>query len=212
MNTRRLGLALPALLAIALLARPASANEQLQGRTYHFGTHPARTNITFVSEADLETIHGVTNAVQGAVRIDATGRSASGVLQAGVRSMKTGIDLRDEHMRSEQWLDAKRHPWIRLQVVKAVESEDGRTWDYTALLTIKGTTREMKGKARVTAIPDRLARALGPGSWLRVRTAFDVRLSDFGIQVPQTVGAKVSPTWAISIDVYGTTVLPKRRR
>jgi polyisoprenoid-binding protein YceI len=144
------------------------------------------------------------------VAVDATGKAARGTLQVGVRSMRTGIDLRDEHMRSEQWLDANRYPWIRLQIVRAAAHRDGKSWDFTARLTIKGTTKEVKSKARVTAIPDDLGKALGAGSWVRVRTKFDVKLSAFGVKIPAGVGVKVSDTWAIGVDLYGTTVLPKK--
>ena len=70
--TKQRSLTLPLFLTVAIsaaflvptLAQAQPASE-LAGKTYHFGTHPARTNITFVSEADLETIHGVTNTVGG---------------------------------------------------------------------------------------------------------------------------------------------------
>lgn len=198
-------------LLLALCAAPAFGQDRLQGRTFHFGTHPARTNITFVSEADLETIHGVTHTVRGSVTVDAAGTKASATLRVPVASMRTGIDLRDEHLRSDAWLDAARFPTIALEIVSATEGEDGRTWDYAGRLTIKGVTRELKGRARVTAFPDEVAAALGAGSWLRLRTDFQVKLSDFGITIPAQVGPKVSQVWAVGVDLYGTTAAPTAR-
>jgi polyisoprenoid-binding protein YceI len=199
------------LLLASFAAAPARANDLLKGKTYYFGTHPARTNITFVSEADLETIHGTTHAIDGSVAVEAGGKEASGLLKVSVATMRTGIDLRDEHLRSDKGLDAKKFPTIDLQLVSATESKDGRTWDYVAKLTIKGKTKEFEGEARITAFPDHVGKALGDGSWVRVRTDFEVKLADFGVTIPDQVGPKVSATWQIGIDLYGTTAKPRIR-
>lgn len=188
----------------------ASAQDLLKQKTYYFGTHPARTNVTFVSEADLETIHGVSHAMAGSITVDASGKKASGSLRVGVGALRTGIAKRDEHLRSDAWLDARKYPYIRLQVVSAVEGTDGKTWAMTARITIKGVTKAMTSKAKVRAIPAKLGQSLGAGSWVRVRTKFVVKLADFNIKVPQMVGSKVSQTWDIGVDVYGTTAAPKK--
>lgn len=200
-----------ALFAVVALfpSSEASANAALKNRTYHFGTSEARTNVTFVSEADLETIHGVTHKMQGTVKIDASGAKATGMLRVGVRTLETGIDLRDEHLRSSTWLDAARFPWIRLDLTSVTEDKGGKTWTWKGKLTVKGVAKEMTGKARVTVIPDSLGRQLGSGSWIRVRTKFDVKLSDHGIRIPQQVGSKVSEVWKVNIDLYGTTAAPR---
>ena len=204
--------AMAAGLVLALTPTGSDAATQLGGRTYHFGTHEARTNVTFVSEADLETIHGVTHKLQGSVRIDGSGqRVSTGTLKIGVRALDTGIALRDEHLRSDTWLDARRFPWITLAIKSAVEGKDGRTWDWTGDLTIKGVTRRVRGKARIRTIPDGIGKQLGDGSWVRVRTSFDVDITKYGVRVPQNVAAKVETVWKIGVDVYGTTAAPRRR-
>ena len=213
MTSNRFSLALLAAALIGAVTLASSVDAQnLKDRTYYFGTHPARTSITFVSEADLETIHGVTNAVTGQVRLDKTGTLAAGDLRVAVNTMKTGIALRDEHLRSPNWLDARKYPYVRLALVEAKVQPDGKTWKVKARITIKGVTKDVKTTARVRAFPDQVAKALGPGSWLRVRTSFPVTLSDFGIRIPQKVGSKVSATWQVGVDIYGTTAAPKKQR
>ena len=202
-----------AVLSVAFLAAGASASETgLAGKTFHFGTHDARTNITFTSEADLETIHGHTNKVAGSVRVDADNK-ASGTIRVGVRTLDTGIDLRNQHLQGDSWLDAGRHPWITLELSEAVLAADRRTWTYKGRFTVKGVTREVTGTARVRHIPHAIARQarLGEGEWVRVRVKFDVKLSDYGIEIPQGLGPKVSDVWSVSIDMYGTSQPPPRR-
>lgn len=208
--TRKILTLVALIVTASSLAQTGEAAAALKSRTYHFGTHPARTNITFVSEADLETIHGVTHSVSGKVKVAADGTTASGTLTVPVHSLRTGIAKRDEHLRSDAWLDAARFSQIRLQLLGAKEGKDGKTWSYTARVTIKGVTKDIKTSARVRAIPDRLGKALGGGSWVRVRSSFQVTLSDFGIKIPQRIGAKVSKTWDVGVDIYGTTAAPRR--
>ncbi len=211
MNTRQwLATTLMALAGLTLAPGNVGAGEALKAKKFHFGTHPARTNITFVSEADIETIHGVGHEMSGVLTVDAQGKSVTGSLSIPVASLRTGIALRDEHLRSDAWLDEKKFPSIGLRLVSATENKKNpKIWDYAADLTIKGVTKRIRGTTRVSAIPDRFSASLGGGSWVRVRAAFDVVLGDFGIVVPQTVGAKVSTTWKIGIDLYGTTSAPK---
>jgi polyisoprenoid-binding protein YceI len=206
---------------IALLLTPLAAGlcfahpvlDALGGNTYGFGTHKARTTMTFVSEADIETIHGVSHEMAGRIAVAKDGRSAGGKLQVPVAAMRTGIDLRDEHLRSSQWLDAKKYPYITLELTSARPKAegaawDGRTWAYEGRLTIKGATRALSGEVDVSVVPERLNNLLGPGKWIRVRTHFDVKLKDFGIEIPQNVVAKVSEVWKVRVDVYGTTEPP----
>ncbi len=202
-----------AALVLTLGASGAEAANRLKSKTYHFGTHPARTNVAFVSDADLETIHGRTNKMSGSVTVDATGNKASGTLRVAVADLRTGIDERDEHLRSAQWLDAAKFPNISLQIVSADQGANERSWTFTGKLTIKGKTREVKAKASVIAFdPARTQRTLGAGEWVRVRARLDVKLSDFGVKIPEMVGAKVSDIWNLRIDLYGSTVKPAPAR
>lgn len=199
--------------ALALLA-PAARGEDAPKpakKTYTFGTFAARTNITFVSEADLETIQGITHSVSGTVTYDPGTNSASGRLAVPVKDMTTGIAKRDEHMRGEgggKWLEAAKYPEIVFEIVKTTPVKDEvNAYDYEGKLSIHGVTKDWKGRAVIRFIPAAVATPakLGPGDWLRVKTGFDVPIEDFGIEIPQGVGPKVSKSWKVTVDVYGTT-------
>jgi polyisoprenoid-binding protein YceI len=108
-------------------------------------------------------------------------------------------------------MDAARYPLVSLQITKA-EHREARTWAFEGNLTIKATTRRITGTVEVRHVPEAVAQQarLGAGEWVRVTTTFSVRLGDYGIQIPDGVGPKVSEVWAIGIDVYGTTQPPPR--
>lgn len=214
LNQSALMLALTIVAALGMLVPStgdAVAHEQLKGKTYYFGTSEPRTNISFVSDADIEFIQGTTNKMDAAtsqITVDASGKQASGLLRVDVGTLQTGIALRDEHLRSAMWLDAKKYPWITLKLDEIVEGKDGRTWTYKGKLTIKGVTKSVSGEVRVMPIPTTV-KGLGAGEWVRVRAKFDVDLHDFGVNIPQNVVSKVNRVWKISVDIYGTTAAPK---
>jgi len=215
MSQVRRALAVSALFAL-LFAWSAASAEEAASTTYTFGTFEARTNVTFLSEADLETIQGIGHVISGSVTWDPKTSSATGRLAVPVKDMHTGIDKRDAHMRGEQggtWLEAAKYPEIVFELTKTVPTKDvPNRVDYEGRLTIHGVTKPWKGAATLRFIPASVAgpAKLGDGDWVRVKTSFDVPIQDFGVEIPQGVGPKVSAVWKISIDLYGTTVPPKK--
>ncbi len=58
-----------------------------------------------------------------------------------VKSIDTGLDIRDGHLKSAIWLDAENHPKMTFKSKKIAQSE-GQTM-ITADLTIRGITQEV---------------------------------------------------------------------
>ena len=80
------------------------------GTTYHFGGSPKNTNVTFESETDFETILGSTREISGTAVVDFEGGTAETSLEVPVDTLRTGIDLRDQHLRRpRRWSRPVRH-------------------------------------------------------------------------------------------------------
>ncbi len=212
-----------ALLAAAALAAGGAAlaqegapkEEKPAGTVYWFGASEVRTTILFESETSVETIHGVCRKMTGSATFDFETGTGSAGLTVPVASLQTGLDKRDEHLRSDDWLDAAKFPEIAfkakaLKRVKSDEATKRETWAFEGTITIHGVTRDLKGEASVQRIPEDLGKKLGPGSWVKVKTAFQVALKDFDIKVPDIAAAKVSPVWDLKVDIFGTTQALKR--
>ena len=181
--------------------------------TYHFGVAPQRTNVTFESETSVETIHGITHTMSGTADLDFAKGEGSADLKVPVKSMDTGIPQRNEHLQTEGWLDEKKFPDIgfKAKALKRTKIDDTtkrETWAYEGDITIHGVTRALKGEATVLRIPEESGKRLGEGEWVKVKTQFEAKLSDFDIKVPEIAAAKVSPTWTVTVDIFGTTVMP----
>ena len=59
------------------------------------------------------------------------------------KSVNTGVELRDNHLRSEDYFDVKNYPQIRFVSVKVTGSKKNGTLFVSGKLTIKGTTRDI---------------------------------------------------------------------
>jgi polyisoprenoid-binding protein YceI len=198
--------------AFAAAAAPAAGAAEADGRTYWFGTHTKHTNVTFTSEADVENIYGMTNVASGTTWLDLVDGKGKASITIPVKHMTTQIALRDEHMRSDVWLDEARFPNITFEAepfdVAAKNKEKGlHEAKVKGRLTVHGVAKELTATVRIAAVPaEKAEKILGKGDWVRVTTSFDVKLSEHGVKIPEgPVAGKVNDTWAIKFDCYATT-------
>lgn len=98
-------------------------------------------------------------------------QKVSGRIDIEAASLRTGIRKRDEHLHSADFFEAEKFPDISVVVTEAT-TVDGDTLDLHAQLTIKGTTKPLSLKTKVTPV--------GDGS-MRLSTQFTVNRRDFGV-------------------------------
>ena len=204
-----------AAVAPAVLARPDDGVPKPAGTTFWFGANEARTSILFESETSVEVIHGITHTMSGTAALDMEKGEGNADLHVPVKSLDTGLAARNGHLQGEDWLDAAKFPEIVFTAKsiarKGVDEKKREVWAYEGEISIHGVTKALKGQATIQKIPAEMEKSIGPGSWIWVKTAFQVPLKEFGISVPEGQAAKVSPTWDIRIDIFGTTEKPKPR-
>lgn len=166
--------------------------------------------VTFTSDAPLERIVGKTNAVVGYAipgPADAPARLAAATWILPVRSLATGLPLRDEHMVSKEWFDAETYPTIRFVLSRVDDLKEIRrgegfgTWSGTLVgkLTLHGVTRDITvTDARLSFLEasDR-TKAIAPGDLLFLKCDYSVRMSEFGMRHPD-VPKKVADIVEIS--------------
>jgi polyisoprenoid-binding protein YceI len=195
---RNLPLSLPLLAALGLAAGWAST-AAAQSRSFEV-RNDGGSRIQFVSDAPLETITGVSSHVTGNVQVNPNDLStARGTVQVRVASIRTGVDLRDEHLRSDSWLDAQRHPNATFEIVR-VEGASRLTPNQVSRIrihgrfSIHGVTRDIVANARVRYIPltDEMRGNQISGDVIRAQASFRVQLTDYDVSVPLPVRLKVS--------------------
>jgi polyisoprenoid-binding protein YceI len=178
-------------------------------QTFNFEDKYGRNHVRFFSTTPLEDITGISNEVKGTVTFDVADiRNMKGSLNIPVASIKTAIDLRDEHLRSENWLNAAKFPEITF-VIKKVDNarivEDNKIEaKVTGDFTVHGVTKEVVAEATITYLDASEQTAqFAPGDLLGVQAKFYVALSDFNVE-NMIVGQKVAETVEVTANLRGT--------
>lgn len=190
----------------SLLAIFLAPSVQLQAAStyYSFSDANASKQITFDSKAPVENIHGVANEVRGFVNMDSSkpNLDLKASISVPVASMQTGIEMRDRHLQSADWLYAEKYPVILFELAsipaKSVVKKDDRTW----LVKADGTL-SIKSQTRKISVPVRLR---VEGDKIHIDGRFNVRLDDYTIYGPaaiKMVGVKVSKNILVNFNLTG---------
>jgi polyisoprenoid-binding protein YceI len=127
--------------------------------------------------------------------------SVKGKLSMAVKSMKTGNDMRDDHLRSADWLDAEKCPDITFEIVSATVKSQKTEGDITeAQLDVVGTFGLHCKTAPLTA-PVTLK---WKGDKLKADAKFQVKLGDYEVKGREgIVGSKVGTTIEVETSLKG---------
>jgi len=191
----------------------------------------ARDEISFTSKAPLEKIVGRAGKSRGEITIenldDLSKGKLSAVFEVDLDSVKTGIELRDQHMR-EMYLETSKYPKAIFSLTKVVSSQvvttdakgnstaravKGLTPNTPTRLIVEGTL-ELHGKKlpirisdmTVTYIPESdMTKMVRKGDLLRLEGAFNIRLADYAINRPQMLFMRIADEVEINFDVTAGT-------
>lgn len=174
-----------------------------------FNFEDKRNQVKFFSTTPLEDITGISNGVKGKVTLNVSDiKNMKGSISIPVTSLKTAIDLRDEHLRSENWLDAENYPEISFTIKKVddikVEADNKLEAKVTGDFTVHGVTKEVVADASITYLDASEQTAqFAPGDLLGVQAKFNILLSDFDVE-NMIVGQKVADNIEITATLRGS--------
>lgn len=193
-------LATVALSLMALLCW--SGDAAAQARTFKVDSKGG-SKIQFVSDAPLETITGVTSKLSGTITVDpAKPAGGKASIDAAVASIRTNNDLRDEHLRGEDWLDAAKHPKATFVLTSVsglteIKPNTGYTATIKGKFTIHGVTQNIETKAKLRLSPGKG----GKPDQLRIQASFMVNLVAHKVSVPSIVRLKVAKDIKVNVDL-----------
>lgn len=146
--------------------------------------------VVFVSKAPMESFEGSTTAISGRVDLDPAQIADSiGVeVSVDVRTLDTGIDLRNQHMR-ENHLHSDKFPQAVFRGATVVGQHP------TALEPGKTVTLQVAGEFELHGVKKRIAApvelTLMPDNQLQISTTFEIWLADFEIPRPKMLFMKL---------------------
>ena len=182
--------------------KPKVSEEGLEGRIYVFGKKPQLATITAESVTELEKIIAKTSVIAGYAGIDAAKGAAKVRVAVPVDELDTAIALRNEHLRSAGWLDSAQFKTIEFESTQATKKDDTH-WTVAGNFTMHGVKKPVTVDIAVKEIPLELIQKAhwGETPGLRFSTSFKLKLSDYGVKIPEIAGAKVSDEVTISFEL-----------
>lgn len=128
-----------------------------------------------------------TTAISGSITVGANGSPAfDGSLAVDLRTLDTGIGLRNEHLR-DNYLEVTKQPGYDTATLSAIDlkglkpdAPEGKG-SFTGSLTLHGVTKTVAGTVDVRPT----------GEDLRVKASFPVNLLDYSIRRPRYLGIGV---------------------
>ena len=164
---------------------------------------------TFLSSTPLEDVTGVSNDIKGSVTFDVNNiKTLKGSVSISTGSLRTGIDLRDEHLKSSNWLDAESYPEIIFTIKRVSDvqmlSDNSLKAMVAGDFSLHGVTKEVTADVTINyVVESEQTRERGPGDFLGVQAKFDIVLSDYKVS-NKILGEKVSDKIAITANIVGS--------
>lgn len=182
--------------------KPKVSQDGLEGTIYVFGKKPQLATITAESVTDIEKILARTSVIAGFAGIDAAKGIGKVRVAIPVEELDTAIPLRNDHLRSEAWLDAAKFKTIEFESTKATKKDD-KHWTVEGDFTLHGVKKPVTVEIAVREIPLELIQKAhwGETPGLGFSTSFKLKLSDYGVKIPEAAAAKVSDIVTVSFEL-----------
>ena len=179
-------------------------------QTFSFKDKMGRNQATFFSTTPLENITGMSTDVWGTVSFDIEDveNTLKGEILISTASLRSGIDLRDEHIRGADWLDAEKFPTISFKIkeVAGIEKIEDNKLKVKVLgeFTLHGVTKEVESEVTLVYLEENeMTKMRLPGDLLGVRATININLSNYGVQ-HMALGKKVSDKIEINVNIVGS--------
>ena len=179
-------------------------------KTFTFLSDNTRNQATFYSTTPFENFTGLTNDIKGNVTFNVSNISTmKGTFVVTTASLKTGIELRDSDLKSEEWLDAEQYPKITFTIKKVSDInkiEDNKLDAKVAGdFTVHGVTKEVVTDAILTYLDaSEKTKEVAPGDLLGVVAKFIITISDYDVD-NIVLGRKVSDKIDITVNIVGSS-------
>ena len=143
---------------------------------------------------NLINIHGEGKGAVGKVTI--TDNKASGELSFELGTLATGIELRDEHMKTK-YLEVEKHPTtsLKFEDVTLPNNLNGSA-SFSGRLKLHGVEKKVSGVAQISKTD----------KGLTLKAELPIKLSDFKIEIPSYQGITVAEDVKIEFETEVSTI------
>ncbi len=151
---------------------------------------PEKGRVTFIAKGKpaLITIKGEGQGAEA--EIFEKNFLLNGTFSFQLSSLKTGIDLRDDHLKN-QYLEIDKFPTAKL-TLSNMEIPNDLTTDFrfTGILKLHGIEQSIEGRAKIS----------NELNSLKLKADFSIKLSQFKIEIPNFKGVTVAEDIQVSLE------------
>ena len=182
-------------------------------QTFNFNDPQKRNQATFYSSMELLDLKGTADDISGQISFDPSdfAKTLKGKIVVKVESINTGIELRNHHMKSANWLDAGKYPDLAFEIKSVSDlkstGDNKLSFKVTGNYSMHGVTKEINADADVAYLEEsEQTKKRAPGNLLGVHAKFSVKLSDYGVE-NQLIGNKIAETIQVEVNLVGSDKL-----
>ncbi len=171
-----------------------------------------RDLVSFVSEAPLDRLVGITNHVAGWLEVDLENpQTLRAELEVDMRSFETGIELRNEHFR-EKYLNTADFPFSSFSLKKSTFPPKSVLTDGKIVqgklegeLKIRNIVKSVTVAAKLGYFKEsELTKQRLGGNLLRLSGIVDIEPNQFGISVNENLKLLIAPKVKAHVNIVGT--------
>ena len=184
-------------------------------QTFYFKDSQNRNQTSFTSDAPFETFAGVATDIWGEISFDPNDikNTIKGEIFVSVNSIKTGIEMRDEELKGDGWLESEKYPVVSFKIERVKELNILANNKIKLFLDgsfgCRGKEKAITLYAILTFLSENeVTKKRISGDLLSVVAEFEINLSDYGIRsifVPNRVSDKIE----VSVNIIGTNAKPE---
>lgn len=188
-------LALVALAVLGLTRAAAAAATSGAGASPSWAVDPAHTKVGFTVNHFFTPVQGAFGEPEVTLVFDRHNPANSRVsVRIPVASIDTGNDKRDAHLRSGDWFEADKHPYLSFESTSVRPLGEDRLLA-AGRLTIKGHTREVALPIQILGVqqvPEPMqAMMMGVKEVASFRAALSIDRNDYDVGVGSWAGTAV---------------------
>ena len=184
-------------------------------RKFSLNNAVGKNAIKFISKAPAEDINGTADGLSGSFELDPSNiEAAKGTIDVSVRSMKTAMSKRDEHMYSSVWLDADKYPTITFKLTRienVTVSTNGQQPTVIAraigTFTLHGVTKPFQAPINLTYVKASAeTKKRASGDLVALKVNFEIFLKDFDIKGKEgVIGKSVGEKITCEVDLFANS-------
>ena len=158
---------------------------------------PGEVQFKAVGKPSFLKINGKEGKAKGQITID--GKSIEGKVSVEIDDMKTGLSLRDDHMK-EKYLETKKFPKATLKITELTlekpiigKSAKMSELPFEGTFTLHGESKKVKGKVDIKS----------KGDSVEAEARFDIKITDYNIDLPSYKGITVADKVEVIVNIEG---------